>query len=443
MPTGSKRKRDEFDFGAGADGAQAPGAAGAGGPAAGHGGPVQEGRGESSWRRGMRRMDESDAFELNTEALQGLQHAETLLYHERKQLRTKVVALAVALVVVLCLSLCIVVSGFGYISPLEVLQCVQLFFQIQFEKLFTTNVPLNTTEVMALQPNYYEVTSRFSISVLTAACGALLALSGCLYQNVFRNPIAAPTMLGVTSGVNIGLVILVIVMGSGALYATGMRYALCYAGSLIVLAIVFLGGRAIGGRGNFNVVNMMLIGSVVSQLVGTVVTFITNLFMDDDMYEIYFELQEQLDVDASIISWVALGIVCVVSITPIVMMRFSLNALSFTEEDSKLLGVNPNVLRMVSLLCGSIMVIAAMIYCGNVSMVSLLVPHIARLLFGSEFRKQLLGNVLIGSVLLLVCRDLCDLIPFLDTGLPIGTMVTFVTLPFFVWMLAVQQRSWE
>ena len=421
MPTGSRKKRGEYDFGpTSMDGEKR----------------------ESSWARGMRRMEESDAFEVNTEALQDLGVTESLLYRERKTLRTKKIVLGVALVVLLFASLCITVD-YGVISFDHVLNTIKIFFQRIYLQVFTTQEKLNTTQVMEMEPYYYQVTTRFSISVLTAVCGALLALSGCLYQNVFRNPIAAPTMLGVTSGVNIGLLVLVILFGSSAAYMTGWRYLFCYAFSAVVLLLVFLGGKAMGGTGNFNTVNMMLVGSVVSQLVGTVTTFITNIFMDDELYEVYFEVQEQLDVDASWVSWLSLAIVCVVSITPIFMMRFSLNALSFTDQDSKLLGVNTNVLRMVSLLCGSIMVIAAMIYCGNVSMVSLLVPHISRLLFGSEFRKQFAGNILIGSVLLLFCRDLCALIPFLDTGIPIGTMVTFVTLPFFVWMLAVQQRSWE
>lgn len=399
---------------------------------------------KESWvRRGFRRMDESDAFELNDEAIDELAQSNDLLEHEKHQLHVKVGVLGGLLVVLLFFSLCISVDYDEVISPLEVLQCIGLFFQIQFNNLFTTQTPLNTTEVMAIQPNYYQVRTRFSITLLTAISGMLLSVSGMLYQNVFRNAIAAPTMLGVTSGVNLGVLILVILFGSAAINATGWRYLLCYACCIVILLLVLLGGKAVGGKGNFNVVNMMLVGTMVSQLVSTITRFITYLFMDDDLYEVYYEVQEQMNVDAGWESYLMLFIVVVVTMTPIIVTRFSMNSLSFSDEDSRLMGLNTNGLRILALSCGSIMVTAAMMYCGDVSMISLVVPHISRLVFGSEFRKQLVGNTLIGADLMIVCRDLSALIPFADTTLPISTVVSFVAMPFFVWMMAVQQRSFE
>ena len=400
-------------------------------------------REESSWRRGLRRMDESDAYELNEDALANASKFSKFLDEERHILRVKVVSLSVALVVVLALSLCVTVNYYKLIAPDEVLGCIALWFQVQFTNLFTTEIPLNTSQIMELQPYYYEVTARFSISVLTALCGGMLAVAGALYQNVFKNPIAAPTMLGVQSGVNVGLVVLVLLFNESALYMTGARYALCYGGSILVLLVVLGAGRLISGGRNFNVVNMLLIGSVISQMTGLFITYATSYMMGDEAYEVYFELQEQLSVDASGVSWIAVIVVLVIAAIPIVLFNFSLNALSFTDDDSRLLGVNPNVLRIVSLVSGSLMVTAAMVYSGQVAMVSLLIPHLSRFLFGAEFKKQMLGSALLGALLLLVCRDISALIPFVDAGLPIGTVVSLVTLPFFVWMLAVQQRSWE
>lgn len=401
--------------------------------------------GESSWRRGLRLMDRSDAFELTADAADLVSFARStqLMEEDRRRLRAKVVACAIVLAVLLAGSLCLMVSVQRVMPPSEVLGCVGLWFQVNFGALFTTEVPLNTLQIMQLQPHYFEVTARFSISVLTALCGAMLALAGALYQYVFKNPIAAPTMLGVQSGVNVGLVILVLTMGTGALAATGARYLLCYGCAAAILLTVLLAGRLVGGTGAFNVVNMLLVGSIVSQLAGTAVTYATNLWMDDTLYQVYFEVQEQLRADASAASWLALLAAFAVSLVPILATRFSMNALSLADEDARLCGVSPSALRLVALLSGSIMVTAATVYCGTVSMASLLVPHIARALFGAEFRKQLAGSMLLGAILLLLCRDIVAVIPFLDTGIPIGTAVTFVTMPFFVWMLAMQQRSWE
>ncbi len=406
------------------------------------GAPVPER--ESSWRRGMRRMEEGGAFDVNDGVgLEGFARAERLMADDRRRMRRKVLICAAVLAVLLACSLCLTVSVQRVMPPGEVLGCVALWFQVQWTRFFTTDVPLSTLQIMELQPRYFEVTSRFSISVLTALCGAMLALAGALYQYVFKNPIAAPTMLGVQSGVNVGIVILVLTLGTGALYATGARYLLCYGCAAAILLVVLLSGRLIGGRGTFNVVNMLIVGSIVSQIAGTVITYITNLYMSTQLYEVYFEVQEQLNVDASVTSWIALFVAFAVSFAPIAAARFGMNALSMADDDARMLGVNVSALRIAALLSGSIMVTAATVYCGTVSMVSLLVPHIARALFGAEFRKQLVGNMLLGAILLLLCRDIVAIVPFLDTGIPIGTAVTWVTMPFFVWMLAVQQRSWE
>lgn len=397
----------------------------------------------SSWRRGLEGLERSDAFEPADEGRVSAVQARDLLLADRRALRRKVLLCAAVLAALLLASLCLTVSVRGAIYPGEVASCVALWFQVQFTNLFTTDVPLTVAQIQRLQPYYYEVTSRFSISVLTAVCGAMLACSGMLYQNVFRNPIAAPTMLGVQSGVNIGLVVLVLVYGTAAVYADGPRYLLCYLCVALVVGLVFGAGRLIGGKGSFNVVNMLIVGSIVSQLVGTAVTYVTNNLMDDDLFETYYLVQQQLQVDASLTSWLAVLAVFAVAAAPVVALRFGMNVLGFSDQEARFMGANATGMRVVALVSGSLMIAAATVYCGAVSMVSLMVPHIARLLFGSEFRKQLAGNMLLGAIVLLFCRDVTALVPFLSTGLPLGTVVSFVTMPFFVWILAVQQRSWE
>ena len=89
------------------------------------------------------------------------------------------------------------------------------------------------------------------------------------------------------------------------------------------------------------------------------------------------------------------------------------------------------------------MILAAQIHVGMVSLVSLVVPFLARGWFGCEFNKQLIGNVCIGTVLLLACRDICDLIPFVGDGLAIGSVVSVVAMPLFVVVMARQMREWK
>ncbi len=108
-----------------------------------------------------------------------------------------------------------------------------------------------------------------------------------------------------------------------------------------------------------------------------------------------------------------------------------------------MLGLNYGGLRAAALLCGSVMILAAQVHVGMVSLVSLIVPFLARSLFGCESSRQLIGNLCIGPILLLVCRDITDLIPFIGDGLAIGSVASIVMLPLFVVVMARQMRGWE
>ena len=106
------------------------------------------------------------------------------------------------------------------------------------------------------------------------------------------------------------------------------------------------------------------------------------------------------------------------------------------------MGGRPAALRVLSIIAGSIMILTAQVFVGSASSFALVVPFLARYLFGSEFRRQLWGNVLLGTIVLLICRDLTVLIPFPGIGLPIGVVAGAVTLPLFVWATTFSRKGW-
>lgn len=289
---------------------------------------------------------------------------------------------------------------------------------------------------------YFEVATRVVYTVVTLVCGALLALSGMLYQNVFRNPIAAPTMLGVTSGVTCGMVALVAVFGTQALYLTGQRYLYCFVGGLAVLVLVMGLGRLASGPRGLNLVDMLLVGTIVSSLLGTTVSYVVNYRFTDSQWLVYYAVSNATDLDASPFSLAVLAAATLASVGPVAALRFRMNAIALSDQETRLLGIRPTGLRALALASGSLMILTAQTLCGAVSMVSLVVPFLARAVYGSEFRRQMAGNVLIGALVLLVCRDIVSAIPFVGTGVPLGTAVTVVTLPAFAWVMAVFQKQW-
>lgn len=362
---------------------------------------------------------------------------------DRAGSRRKSLALAAAILAATLLSLCQGVSAPGtFYTPAQVAGCVAGWLELNVGAVFAPSLALRESEVLAAYPMYFEVATRVVYTVVTLVCGALLALSGMLYQNVFRNPIAAPTMLGVTSGVTCGMVALVAVFGTQALYLTGQRYLYCFVGGLAVLVLVMGLGRLASGPRGLNLVDMLLVGTIVSSLLGTTVSYVVNYRFTDSQWLVYYAVSNATDLDASPFSLAVLAAATLASVGPVAALRFRMNAIALSGQETRLLGIRPTGLRALALASGSLMILTAQTLCGAVSMVSLVVPFLARAVYGSEFRRQMAGNVLIGALVLLVCRDIVSAIPFVGTGVPLGTAVTVVTLPAFAWVMAVFQKQW-
>ena len=291
---------------------------------------------------------------------------------------------------------------------------------------------------------YWAIPERAQVIGITLICAVLLSVSGMLYQNVFKNPIAGPGMLGVSSGVQLGVLLLVVLYGAQAQAMLAQRYALCYGLGAAILIFVMVAGQKLSGKGRtMNVVSLLLVGSILSQLLGLIVSYVTLFVMDDSDYAIFYTVSQMLVVDTSLLSWVCLGVAAVATIVPVYLLRYHMNALSFDEAEARLWGLDYRKLRTIALVCGGIMILAAQIHTGMVGLVSLIVPYLSRSWFGCEFSRQFVGNVCISTVLLLVCRDITDLIPFVGDGLAIGSIVSIVALPLFLIVVSKQQRGWE
>ena len=365
-------------------------------------------------------------------------------FDDRRALRRKTAIVSIALVIACAFSLCVDNYAGRIAPPLEVLQCYGLWFDQFLKSLVQPGEMLSGAEIMQINGSYYALMNQAGIVFITVLSGMLLALSGSLYQSVFRNPIAAPSMLGVSSGVQLGVLVLVVVFGVAAPAKGEWRYALCYGFGAVMLIVLFVLSRLTSAKGRpLNVVNMLVIGTLLSQLSGVIVSYVTWFYFDDELWEIYNGLSEVISVDTSAYAIGLLLVTALVSVSPIVLLRFRMNVLSFDESDMRMLGINSRRLQLLALTCGTIMMIGSQVSVGTVAMLALVVPHVSRMLFGAEFRKQLVGNMLLGALILMLCRTLLSFIPFVGEFLPIGTVVSFIVLPAFVWILATQQRSWE
>ncbi|MBS5450051.1 MAG: iron ABC transporter permease [Coriobacteriia bacterium] len=367
-----------------------------------------------------------------------------LLRAGRARVRRINFALLGALVLVTLVSLCQGVSTQGLLySPADVLGCYAGWFKLNVGVLFQPSLALERPVILATYPMYDEVITRVTYTVISVGCGALLAIAGMLYQVVFRNPIAGPGLLGVSSGATAGIVALVAVFGYQATYRTAERYLFAFVGGIAVLAIVLgLGKLACGRRRGLDLVDVLLVATIVSSLVGTVTSYVVNYKFTDAEWSAYYDLDAALVVDASPFTLAFLGIGALVSLVPVVALRFRMNSLSFPDEDARLLGIRVRPLRALALAAGSVMLLVGQTLVGGVGMASLVVPYLSRALYGAEFGRQLVGNALLGALVIALCRVIVSFIPFVGYGIPVGTAATFVLLPGFVWVMTSAQKSW-
>ena len=347
--------------------------------------------------------------------------------------RIKLIVLVAALVVMCLFCLCFSTAARWFVSPAHVIECYGLWFQQLYCSFADPGSVLAPIEITTIIPDYYQVINQAGVTFVTALSGCLLALAGTLYQNVFRNPIASPSMLGVSSGIQVGLVILVAIFGLEAAGMFATRYLFCYVAVIIVLALVFALSKLMTIRGqSVSTMNILLVAMMVAALADIVSAYISAYFFDIDQWFVYSGLVEVVAVNTSTTAIAVLVGSTIISVIPVALLRFRLNMLSFSDADMRLLGVKPSVLRAIALVCGTIMMLASELAVGTVALISLVVPNISRALFGAEFRRQFAGNCLIGACLLTLCRIISFMVPYVSGGFPIGVVVSFVVLPAFV-----------
>ncbi len=355
---------------------------------------------------------------------------------------------ALLFIIIVSFTLCLKSGGEpGIIAPREVAENLILWARLSFAKLFKLPLYLEREALIEQHPYYLMTVARFKNTVLTFLSGAILSLAGAVYQGVFRNPMAAPTMLGVTSGVNLGLLMLVLTFSTEVYFMTAQRYIYCYGFALVMLLLAMLGGKMIG-RNRAAVTDMLLVGMVLTQMVNVIISYY-RFVMDELDIEIMMELtmrgfSSNTSISFSTISFYVMLITTIIGILPVHLMRFSFCAVSFSDEEALSMGVNPRVMRTISILGVTLLVASAIIHCGNVGILALVVPHVCRYWVGAKFKPLYYAGIFFGGLVLVLCRAISSLIYIEGFGsFPLGPLVTLTAMPILAMALMQRRRGWE
>lgn len=263
--------------------------------------------------------------------------------------------------------------------------------------------------------------------VAALVVGGALSAAGATYQGLFRNPLVSPDILGVSAGAGLGAV-LGIYLG----LPVAPIQALAFVGGLGAVAAVYGIGLAV--RRHDPVLTLVLAGVAVGAVLGAGISLLKVLADPyNQLPAITFWLLGSL-------SSVTLGDVGAVlpmmllGLAPLVLLRWRMNLMSLGDEEARALGVETRILRPVLIAGATLVTAAAVSMTGVIGWIGLIVPHIARLLVGPDYRRLLPASVTLGAGYLLIVDLIARNVGTIEV--PLGILTALVGAPFFLWLLA-------
>ncbi|WP_417612861.1 FecCD family ABC transporter permease [Owenweeksia hongkongensis] len=268
--------------------------------------------------------------------------------------------------------------------------------------------------------------------LLCVITGASLAVGGVLMQALFRNPIVEPGLVGTSSGAAFGAS-LYFVLGSVLNFNAGewtLPIAACLGGIIATYLVFVLSGSF---RSRASIVGLLLTGIAINALFLSGIGFLSYIARDPQARSITFWNLGTI----SGANWHSVFIVGVSTLVCVLLgLRYtkSLNALMMGEDEAQLIGVNIKRLKLEVLTINVIIVSVATAFTGVISFVGLIVPHILRMMGGSDNRYLLLNGVLLGGIVVTLA-DLIARMSLRPAELPIGIVTSVVGVPVFIFLL--------
>lgn len=275
---------------------------------------------------------------------------------------------------------------------------------------------------------FYRV--RLPRVLLAAVLGGSLTVAGVVFQAILRNPLADPYVLGVSGGASIGGVLaLLLGAGSTILGRLGVS-AGAFAGALVALVLIEWVATV---QGRLTVYSMLLTGAVFNAFSGAAIYFIQSMASLEQLHAMVFYLMGSVpSFDHATVA--ALAAVAVIASVALLAMCRDYNALSLGEEGASQLGVDVEAIKRRTFVIGSVLTGIAVAAAGPIGFVGLVVPHLLRLVLGSDHRLLLPAGFL-GGATFLVLADLAARRLPASGELPVGVVTALIGGPFFLYLM--------
>lgn len=268
--------------------------------------------------------------------------------------------------------------------------------------------------------------------VAAAMIGGALAISGTAYQGLFRNPMVSPDILGASTGASFGAALaLLLSLGNMPVRAAA------FAGGLAAVFITYAAARYIG-RESSQVLLLVLCGMIVSALFQAFVSAIKyTADPDSKLPEITYWLMGSI----AKVTWSDLRVFAipfVLGVVPLLALRWRFNILAFGDEEAESLGVNAAALRLVSIVCATLLTASCVAISGVIGWVGLIMPHVVRFIAGPDNRIVVPLSVILGGAFLIAVDTACR--SLMPSEIPLGILTSIIGAPlFFLILLRTQQ----
>lgn len=343
----------------------------------------------------------------------------------------RALGMGLLLAVLLLALLLSIAAGASWIPPLHVLGILMDALSLPAPAGFE---PRDQAVVLAI---------RLPRVAMAAGIGAALALSGAMLQGLFRNPLADPALIGLSSSAALGAVS-TIVLGAPLIAWIGLvapplkPFVLPLVAFGAGLTVTLLLQRLATREGETEIATLLLAGVALSALCFAGIGFMVFLADDRQLRDITFWTLGSM----GSASWPAAAAVALFLAPPLLLLprlAATLNALILGEREAGHLGLAVEFDKRLMIVLAAMMMGASVAVSGIVGFLGLVVPHLVRLLFGADHRLVLPGAALLGAALLLLA-DLVARLVAAPAELPIGVVTAALGSPFFLWLL-VRRRA--
>ncbi|WP_260864603.1 FecCD family ABC transporter permease [Citrobacter sp. Marseille-Q6884] len=280
-------------------------------------------------------------------------------------------------------------------------------------------------------------TIRLPRVLLALVIGGSLALAGCVMQGLFRNPLADPGLLGISSGAACAVALWVVLPIS--LPALLMLYApmlAAFLGALAATIVIFILSQQQDG----SLSRLLLVGIAINALCGAAVGVLSWISNDAQLRQLSLWGMGSLG-SAQWSTLLAVASLMLPTVLIIWRLAQALNVLQLGEEEAHYLGVDVRTVQRILLLCSALLVAAAVAVSGVIGFIGLVIPHLLRMWLGSDHRAVIPGSVLAGAFLLLLADTLARTV-VAPAEMPVGLLTSILGAPWFLWLIFRQRGSY-